>query len=135
MITKVLDAWALMAYFEDEPAAPKVKKILLHAEHGGCRLLLCAINWGEIYYNVMRNVSQETAEDVAKTILEMAIEIVPVERDMKLVRQAAIYKATKKISYADGFAAALAKIYEAELVTGDPDFKQFENEIDVDWLS
>jgi predicted nucleic acid-binding protein len=53
---------------------------------------------------------------------------------MELVRQAAIYKATKKLSYADAFAAALAKIRNAELVTGDQEFKDVESEIKIGWL-
>jgi predicted nucleic acid-binding protein len=35
------------------------------------------------------------------------------------------------MSYADCFAAALAKWSKAELVTGDPDFKQVEGEIRI----
>jgi predicted nucleic acid-binding protein len=48
--------------------------------------------------------------------------------------QAAIYKATKKMSYADAFGAALAKIKNAEFVTGDPEFKEVEKEIKINWL-
>jgi len=44
-------------------------------------------------------------------------------------------KATKKLSYADCFAAALAKIRDAELVTGDRDFKAVENDLKrIRWL-
>jgi len=35
---------------------------------------------------------------------------------------------------ADCFAAALAKIRKAELVTGEPEFKQVESEIKIFWL-
>jgi predicted nucleic acid-binding protein len=66
----------------------------------------------------------------------MQIEIVPVDaRDLELVRQAAIFKATRKMSYADCFAAALAKIRNAELVTGDREFKVVEGELKrIRWL-
>jgi predicted nucleic acid-binding protein len=51
------------------------------------------------------------------------------------VRQAALFKATKKMSYADCFAAALAKIENAELVTGDSEFKVVESELKkIRWL-
>ena len=40
----------------------------------------------------------------------MAIEIVGVGEDLELVRQAAIFKASRKMAYADCFAAALAKL-------------------------
>ena len=38
-------------------------------------------------------------------------------------------KVVKKISLADGFAAALAKREKAEIYTGDPEFKTGEREI------
>jgi hypothetical protein len=49
-----------------------------------------------------------------------------------VVRQAAILKATKKLSYAEAFAAALARISNAELVTGDREFKEVEDEIKIE---
>jgi ribonuclease VapC len=134
MATKVLDSWALMAFFEDEPAAEQVEKLLTQATAEKHNFLLCVVNWGEIYYNTMRKVSQEAAEQKAREIAGLTIEIVPVEGDLHLVRQAAIYKATKKLAYADAFAAALAKLRNAELVTGDPEFKEVESEIKIGWL-
>jgi uncharacterized protein len=134
MAVKVLDSWALIAFFEDEPAAGEIEKLLVKAETGTHKLLLSVVNWGEIYYSTMRRVSQEAAEQKTREIAGLAIEIVPVEADLHLVRQAAIYKATKKLAYADAFAAALAKLRNAELVTGDPEFKEIENEIRIAWL-
>jgi len=135
MATKVLDSWALIAFFEDEPAAEEVEKLLVKAEAGTHKLLLCVVNWGEIYYNTMRKVSQVAAEQKAKEMAGLTIQIVGVDgNDMELVRQAAIYKATRKLSYADAFAAALAKIQNAELVTGDQEFKDLEGEIKIRWL-
>jgi predicted nucleic acid-binding protein len=43
---------------------------------------------------------------------------------MELAKKGAELKASKKMSYADGFAAALARLRKAELVTGDKEFKQ-----------
>src|SRR2546422_4299153 len=110
MATKVLDSWALIAFFEDEPAAEEVEKLLVKAEAGTHKLLLSVVNWGEIYYNTMRKVSQEAAEQQALEIAGLAIEIVPVEADLHLVREAAIFKGSTKMAYADTFAAALAKL-------------------------
>ena len=135
MAVKVLDSWALLAFFEDEPAAEQVESLLGKAEAGTHKLLLCVVNWGEVYYNTMREVSQEAAEQTAKEMAGLTIDIVGVdEQNLELVRQAAIYKATRKLSYADAFAAALAKIRNAELVTGDREFKVVENEINIQWL-
>jgi predicted nucleic acid-binding protein len=134
MATKVLDSWALIAFFEDEPAAEQVEQLLAQAADDKHRLLLSVVNWGEIYYNTMREVSQEAAEQTVRKIAALPIEIVGVADDLAMARQAAIYKATHKMAYADAFAAALAKEYKAELVTGDPEFKPLEKEIKINWL-
>jgi ribonuclease VapC len=136
MATMVLDAHALMVLFNDEPGAEEVEKILLKAESGNPRLLMTVINWGEIYYSIMRGASKEMADSKSHEIAGMRIELVPVDaRDLELVRQAAVFKATKKMSYADCFAAALAKIRDAELVTGDREFKLVEGELKkIRWL-
>ena len=124
MATMVLDAHALMVLFNDEPGADEVEKILLKAESGTPKLLMSVVNWGEIYYSILRGASQEMADSKAHQIAGMRIELVPVDaRDLELIRQAAVFKATKKMSYADCFAAAFAKIRNAELVTGDPNSK------------
>ena len=134
MATKVLDSWALIAFLEDEPAADEVEKLLQQAADERHRLLLTVVNWGEVYYNTMREVSQEAAEEKAQEIASLPIDLVGVGEDLALVRQAAIFKATHKLAYADCFAAALAKLRNAELVTGDPEFKEVEKEIKISWL-
>jgi predicted nucleic acid-binding protein len=135
MAVKVLDSWALIAFFEDEPAAEQVEKLLAKADYGTHKLLLTVVNWGEVYYNTMREVSQDAAERKAKEIAALPIEIVAVDSEnLDLIRQAAIYKATRKLSYADAFAAALAKIRHGDLVTGDLEFKDVEDDIRIDWL-
>ena len=132
MATKVLDSWALMALFNNEPAADAVEKILEQASAERHKLLMSVVNWGEVYYSVMRGVSAAMAEQKLKEMDAMPIEIVGA--DLHLTKQAAIFKATKKMSYADCFGAALAKIKNAEFVTGDPEFKEVEKEIKINWL-
>lgn len=134
MAIKVLESWALIAFFEDEPAADEVEKLLHQAAEEKHKLLLSVVNWGEIFYSTMRAVSQQAAEEKAGEIAALPILIVGLGEDLSLTRQAAIYKATRKMSYADCFAAALAKLKNAELVTGDPEFKEVEKEIKIGWL-
>jgi predicted nucleic acid-binding protein len=95
---------------------------------------MSAVNWGEVYYSTMRTVSQDAAEQKAREIAALPIDIIGVSDDLALVRQAAIFKAKYKMAYADCFAAALAKLRNAEVVTGDPEFKQVEAEVKVAWL-
>jgi predicted nucleic acid-binding protein len=135
MANRVLDSWALMAFFEDEPAAEAVEELLDQANREKHRLFLTSVNWAEVYYSTMREVSQEAAEQHAQVIANLPIDIVGIDHDLKLARQAAIYKATHRLSLADAFAAALTKEKKAELVTGDLEFKPLEGEIKILWLT
>ncbi|PYK40123.1 MAG: VapC toxin family PIN domain ribonuclease [Verrucomicrobia bacterium] len=133
MATKVLDSWALIALFNEESAADDVEKLLHAAAAGRHTLLMHVFNWGEIYYTTMRRGGESAAKSIAADINQMPINVVEVT-NFDLVRQAAIFKATKKLSYADCVAAAFAKIRRAELVTGDPEFKNIETEVKIGWL-
>ena len=133
MAAKVLDSWALLAFFKDEDAAEDVETLVHKATAEKVHLLLCVVNWGEVYYGMWRAGGQTAADDVAADLSRMPIELV--DADQPLAKQAAIYKANNKMSYADAFAAALAKIKGAELVTGDPEFKPLEKEIKINWLA
>jgi ribonuclease VapC len=123
-----------MALFNDEPAAAEVEKLLTKANAGKHDLFMTVVNWGEIYYSIMRGASRDLAEQHAREIHAMPIKLVPVKEDLALVRQAAIFKASKRLPYADAFAAGLAKLKNAELVTGDRDFEAVEDEIKIAWL-
>lgn len=134
MAAKVLDSWALIAFFEGESAADAVEQVLQQASDGRHRLFMSVINWGEIYYSTMREVSQQAAEQRIAELASLPIQLVGAGDDLVLAKQAAVFKATKKMSYADCFGAALAKLKNAELFTGDPEFRQLETEIKIHWL-
>jgi predicted nucleic acid-binding protein len=93
---------------------------------------MSVVNLGEVWYSIARTTSPETADQYVHEIKGMAIEIVDI--DWTLTRQAAAFKVNGNISYADCFAAALAKLRKAELVTGDKEFKPLEGEIKIFWL-
>ncbi len=128
---KILDAYALMAFFEDEPGANFVRGLLVEAESGNIKLAMTVVNLGEIWYSIARAVSAAQADVFIQEIRGMSIEIV--DAHWPLTHQAAIYKSKGGISYADCFAAALARLRDAELVTGDPEFKKLGDEITMVW--
>ena len=128
----VLDACALTAYFEKEPGYEKVKELLIEAASGNRKLFLSTVNWGEVHYVTHRTHGIEQANKIAQVIGTFPIEIV--DADLEIARQAALFKVAHRLSYADCFAAALAKINHATLVTGDKEFKPLEKEIKVAWL-
>ena len=121
-----------MAEFEDEPSADTVDSLLRTALELDIPLMITSINLGEIWYNLARRYSIQEAGQRVDEIRETGIQVVDV--DWSLVHQAAYYKSRHKMSYADGFAAALAKRLDGELVTGDGDFKPLESEIQIHWV-
>lgn len=133
MATTVLDSWALIALFNEEPASEEVEK-LLHAATAGRHTLLMAWSTGAKF--ITRRGGDSAAKSIASNIAQMPITLVPVDAaNLALARQAAIFKATKKMSYADCFGAALAKLQKVDFVTGDAEFRAEEGEVKIAWLS
>ena len=130
---RVLDSYSLIAYIENEDGADKMIEVFRVARDSGKALLLSVVNWGEIYYITLREAGRERTEAVAQLISTLPIQIIPA--DLELTKQAAEFKAIKKMSYGDCFAAALAKLRKAELVTGDEEFKQVEGEVKILWIA
>jgi ribonuclease VapC len=132
MAIKVLDSYALMSFFQDEPGADLVRELIHKAMESDTSLLMSIVNLGEVWYSIARTNSPEIADQYIHEIKGMGIEIV--EADWNLTRQAAMFKSGGNISYADCFAAALAKLKKAELITGDKEFKSLEGEIKISWM-
>jgi predicted nucleic acid-binding protein len=129
---KILDAYALLAFLEDAPSADEVRTLLLRAEEGKVKLAMTTVNLGEVWYAIARADSQELADRLIRDIRGTAIDMV--DADWTLTHEAALLKAKGKISYADCFAAALARLRKGEVVTGDPEFKRLEGEVKIAWL-
>ena len=131
-MNRIIDAHALMVFLEKEPGYDKVQSILVNAAEKDNHLLMTSVNFGEVYYIVLRECGKEKVEEIEGVIKALPIDIV--DADIELARDAAKFKAVKKMSYADCFAAALAKLHKGELITGDKEFKEVEEDIRVNWL-
>jgi predicted nucleic acid-binding protein len=115
----VLDAWAALAFLQREgPAALVVRRLLRRAVHGNLRLLINAVNLGEVYYRLLQTAGVERADERLGLLRRLPIEVCPVRETLAL--SAARIKAAHSISYADAFAVATAKSERARLATGDP---------------
>lgn len=129
---KVLDSWALLAYFEGEESGAKVTEILKEAAEKERNLLISVVNWGEVLYVIESRHGKEKRDEIERLMNQMHLEVIDADRE--LTRIAAHFKATKKLPYADCFAAALARLRKAILVTGDKDFKQLGDDLKINWL-
>ena len=128
----VLDSWAVLAYLEDEESGQKVADLIADAHEHGILLFMSVVNAGEVWYILAREVSETEADKGVDGLRKLGIEFIGV--DWKLSRQAGAYKSKNRMSYADCFAAALAKENKADLVTGDKEFKQVEGDIKILWV-
>ena len=129
---KVLDSWALLCYLEQEPGFEKMIDLFEKAVESSKPLLMCIVNWGEVYYQIVRRFGDQKAQEIEQLIQTFPITLV--EANKELTREAARIKATKRMAYADCFAVALARLKKAELYTGDPEFRAVEKDVKVVWL-
>lgn len=132
MKTRVLDSWAVLEWLSGrEPATSVVRELFTGAEEGGTRLLMSAINVGEVYYFLRKHHSRDLAESWRETSRTLPATLeVPTFDD---IWNAALLKGRFPIAYADAFAAALAQKYNCPLVTGDPEFRSVD-QLEVDWI-
>lgn len=128
----VLDSWSVIAYLEDEPSGEQVEDLIATAHEEQIPIYMSVVNVGEIWYVFAREISAEEADVSVKTLRDLRIQFE--DADWELTQEAARFKSQHKMSYADAFAAALAKLKKAELVTGDEEFKPLEGEIKVAWV-
>ena len=128
----VLDAFAVLAFLQNEPAAPIVAPILSDLSS---TLHMSAVNLGEVLYISGRRSGLATAMQIESELFSqpnLRIEPASWER----IRAAAQIKAAGGMSYADTFAAQLAMELGLPLVTGDREFAPLERagRLQVFWL-
>ena len=132
MPAKVLDSFALIAYFRDEPGAETMEGLLVSAGKRDNPLFMTDVNYAEVKYSILKKDGAKSWAEAAKVLEGLPIDFQSTTRG--LADTAADFKARFKLSLADAFAAALAKEKRAELVTADPEFKPLEKEIKIHWL-
>lgn len=113
-MTRVLDAWAVVAYLHGaEPAASRVAGLLRRG-----RPVMSWVNLGEVHYVVARRHGAREADQVVRDLRHrLTLEAPSPGR----VLDAARLKASYRLSYADAFAAATAVAADGLLLTGDPE--------------
>ena len=115
-MTLVLDSTALLAYLRNEKGGEAVLGMLRDPD---TEALLHTVNLCEVYYNLMREFDEETAERSVGVIESLGV-VFHDDAGPALWKRAARYKAEiGRISLADCFCLALAVEEQAELATAD----------------
>jgi len=128
----VLDTWAVIAFLEDEPSGEQVTDLIATTHEEQIPIYMSVVNVGEVWYTFAREASEEVADASVKSLRDLRIQFE--DANWELTQEAARFKAQHKMSYADAFAAALAKVIKADLVTGDKEFKPLDGEIKIAWV-
>jgi predicted nucleic acid-binding protein len=128
----VLDSFAIISLLQDEPGAEQVEELLQKARDGVAEVLLCVVNYGEALYIIERDEGFTKAQTQGAFILAMPVHLIDADRELALA--AAHFKAQHTLSFADAFVLALAEARGAKVVTGDPEFRQTEHIVPVEWL-
>ena len=122
MPVKVLDAWALMGWLQnEEPVSSLVDHMLDQSTTGEIDLVVSWINLGEVYYLLSKRRGRASGDEFLSMVPVMPFQgVVPDERT---IIGAARWKSQFPISYADAFALETARQRQARLVTGDPELR------------
>ena len=132
MKTYVFDASALLAYLKKGPGASKVAELLQESGHQKARILMSAVNYGEVFGRILHDHGELAAQTVRRVVQELPLEVV--DATAQGAAEAAEVKVKYKLYYADSFAAALALEHKATLVTSDSDFRKLGHGVGVVWL-
>ena len=132
MKTTVLDASALLAMFFGEQGMEKMRDLFHAASEADHPVFISAVNWAEVLYRMERKHGKAGYDTARQFEHTTPLEAVPVDRELAEI--AALLKNEHGLGLADAFAAALAKLKKAELVTADTEFKSVGKEIKINWL-
>jgi len=128
-----LDSFALLSFLLGQTAAQRVREVLTVAQQDEKTLVwMCEVNLAEVSYQLIRRFGYDRW--VAQLHLVAQLPIRFVAGDRLLSQAAAQLKATNAISLADAYCAALAQRENAVVLTGDPEFKSLQAQLQIEWL-
>ncbi len=133
MKTYVLDTSGLIRSVQREAGAERISEILMKSRDGSCRIVIPAINWGELRYSLIRLIGFERAKEAIGFFVKAGLKIEDVTAER--AEHAAMLKHEFGIGYADCFGIELAlDSPEHILITADYGAKPAERQIKIEFL-
>jgi len=133
MTAYVLDASALLRYFDDEAGTDRIFQIIRACATRRATVCTSAIQWGEVAGRLRKKVGAAKMGNILADLLPSEAEIVPATGERAV--RAAETRLDRGISYADAFAVELAlESPDHVLVTADYGFKSVEDLIRIEFL-
>lgn len=121
----------MVAWVQDEPAAPAVEALLQEADSGTVELCMSWMNVAETFYILAKRDSPAVAEEFLSRLPSLPIRVVLPNEDG--IMAAARIKAAHPVAFGDAFAIALAQAKQASVITGDKEIRQCAV-VPVDWI-
>jgi PIN domain nuclease of toxin-antitoxin system len=129
---KVIDAYSVLAFFENAAGADKVASLIKTALDKDRPLMISSLAWCEVCYGIYASMEKAKATAMIENALTLPLDIVAFDHDA--ARIAAAIKVDNKVTYSDASSIALAKLKRATLVTGKNELREFSKLVDIEIL-
>ncbi len=121
-MTVLIDSWAWIEYFKGSKAGAKARKVIDNDEEA----IISAINLAEVYRWTLQFYDEKTADEKIGTMRKRCF-VIPVNDEIAI--ESAKLKHELRFGLGDAIILSTARGENAEVLTGDPDFKDLENVI------
>jgi predicted nucleic acid-binding protein len=129
----ILNSYAIMEFLRQQKSWEIVADLFNQSTEGNAKLKIHILNWGEIWYTLIREKGKEIADEFL-TDFQSQIDVEIIDFSKSVFERAVQFKSQGNISYSDCFAISAAVEHNAILVTGDKEFKQLEDQVRILWL-
>jgi predicted nucleic acid-binding protein len=133
VLTYVLDASAYIRFLDRDAGGDRVAVILDQQSQETARIIISAIQWGEIVKIVTKRKGPVTIVRLERDLQKLGVKIIPV--DARRAERSALLGLKYNISYADAFGVQLATDSpDHVLVTADYGVKPAGHDIKIEFL-
>ena len=132
MNSYVLDTYAVIQYLKAEPGGERIRELLRQAREGKVKLYMHLANFVETYYAIYQKDGEIVAGNVLARLRKMPISFVAIDDENAIFTGRC--KANKNISFADSFVVGCALQKKGIVLTGDPEFKEVTDIVQIEWL-
>ena len=78
----VLDASALISFFENRTGGDRVEELISESPIGKAELVMSVVNWGEVYYSAWHAHGENAARQMAAEISQIPIHLLNADLDL-----------------------------------------------------
>jgi len=129
------DSSAILTWYKHQDKFETVDKYLKQVANSEILGFICEINLVEILYQIGRyeNYDYNLAEEFVDDLLNL-VGLRKVSADWQILKQAGKFKMQGNIALPNCILLASCQLQKGQILTSDPEFKQFKKETSFIWL-